>query len=63
MMAELFDEEYLRESYNKANRKSAMEMGRAEGEAKGRADERNLIIEKMRKRGMSDEEIEEFFSD
>lgn len=63
MMAELFDEEYLRESYNKANKKKALELGRAEGEAKGRAEERNLIIEKMRKRGMSEEEINKIFSD
>ncbi len=63
MMAELFDEEYLRESYNKANRQSALELGRAEGEAKGRAEERNLIIEKMRKRGMSEEDIKKIFSD
>lgn len=58
MMAELFDEEYLRESYNKADKKKALELGRAEG----RAEERNLIIEKMRKSGMSEEEINKIFS-
>lgn len=37
--------------------------GRAEGEAKGRTEERNALIEKMRKRGISEEEIKEFFAD
>lgn len=41
--------------------------GRAEGisigEAKGRTEERNSLIKKMRKRGMSEEEIKEFFAD
>lgn len=35
----------------------------SEGEAKGRTEERNALIEKMRKRGMSEEEIREFFAD
>ncbi len=33
------------------------------GEAKGRNEERNALIEKMRKRGMSEDEIKEFFAD
>lgn len=37
--------------------------GRAEGEAKGRTEERNALIKKMRKRGMSEDEIKEFFAD
>lgn len=58
MMAELFDEEYLRESYNKANRKKALELGRAEGEAKGRAEGINQMIEAMRKNGIPEEQIQ-----
>lgn len=37
--------------------------GRAEGEAKGRTEERNALIKKMRKRGMSEDEIKELFTD
>lgn len=37
--------------------------GRAEGEAKGITEERNALIKKMRKRGMSEDEIKEFFAD
>lgn len=35
----------------------------ANAKNEGRAEERNALIEKMRKRGMSEEEIKEFFAD
>ena len=54
MMAELFDEEYLRESYNKADKKKALELGRAEGRAEGI----NQMIEAMRKNGIPEEQIQ-----
>ena len=54
MMAELFDEEYLRESYNKADKKKALELGIAEGRAEGI----NQMIEAMRKNGIPEEQIQ-----
>ncbi len=40
-----------------------IEKGISIGEAKGRTEERNSLIEKMRKRGMSEDEIKGFFAD
>ncbi|MBR6599403.1 MAG: hypothetical protein IKK88_03800, partial [Oscillospiraceae bacterium] len=39
-----------------------LEVSRAEGRAEGRAEERTLIIEKMRRCGMSEEDINKIFS-
>ena len=39
-----------------------LEVSRAEGRAEGRAEERTLIIEKMRRSGMSEEDINKIFS-
>jgi len=38
-------------------------IGEAKGRAEGRTEERNSLIKKMRKRGMSEDEIKEFFAD
>lgn len=38
MMAELFDEEYLRGQYNKSRDREMLEAGRAEGRAEGRTE-------------------------
>lgn len=38
MMAELFDEEYLRGQYNKSRDREMLEEGRAEGRAEGRTE-------------------------
>ncbi len=40
-----------------------IEKGISIGEARGRTEERNSLIEKMRERGMSEKEISEFFTD
>ncbi|MCL2086466.1 MAG: hypothetical protein FWH05_02585 [Oscillospiraceae bacterium] len=40
-------------------REEGREQGRKEGEEKGREEERTEIIEKLKKRGMSEEEIKE----
>ena len=42
---------------------SARKEGEAVGVAKGRAEERNALVEKMRKKGMSEEEIDELLSE
>ncbi len=42
---------------------SALANAKNEGRAEGKAEERNFLIEKMRKRGMSEDEIKEFFAD
>ncbi|MBP1565676.1 MAG: hypothetical protein J6A58_08000 [Oscillospiraceae bacterium] len=39
-----------------------LEVSRAEGRAEGRAEERTLIIQKMRRSGMSEEDINKIFS-
>ena len=54
MMAELFDEEYQREAYNRASNKEAIAIGRAE--------ERRELAEKMRAKGYSEQEIAELLS-
>ena len=49
MMSELFDEEYLRQQYDKAERKKSF----AEGESKAIKN----IADKLREMGLSDEQI------
>ena len=44
-------------------RKEGREQGRAEGREQGRAEVRNEMIEKMRKSGMTDEQIEKILSE
>lgn len=57
MMAELFDEEYQREAYNRASQKKAIEQGRAEG----KAEERQAMAERMRADGVDEEFIKKYF--
>ena len=42
---------------------SARKEGRGEGIAEGRTEERNILIEKMRKKGMTEEQIKELLSE
>lgn len=58
MMSELFDEEYLRERYNAAEKKKNLTEGIAIGENK----KANAVAKKLRKMGMSEEQISEIIS-
>ncbi|MCM1508104.1 MAG: hypothetical protein NC177_13375 [Ruminococcus flavefaciens] len=58
MMSELFDEEYQRAAYNRASNKEAIEIGRAEGKAERETE----LVEKMRAKGYSEQEIAEILS-
>ena len=53
MMAELFDEEYQREAYNRASQKKVAEQAKAE--------ERKELAEKMRADGVDEEFIRKYF--
>lgn len=61
MMSELFDEEYQRAAYNRASQKDAIEKGRIEGKAEGKAEERRILAEKMRADGVDEEFIKKYF--
>ena len=61
MMSELFDEEYLRSQYNKAERNKnfaeGMEKGMEKGIEKGKSSTLKSVADKLREMGLSDEQI------
>ena len=57
MMEELFDEDYLREQYNKAECKRSHDEGKIEGKIEGKAETIKGIIERLREMGISEEQI------
>ncbi len=62
MMSELFDEEYLRRQYDKAERKKVYAAGVAEGIEKGESRMKRSIAEKMREAGLTEELIKKITS-
>ncbi|MBQ2663898.1 MAG: hypothetical protein IJG16_07100, partial [Clostridia bacterium] len=66
IMFALFDEEKYRKLAMKEIEEEAIEEGRAkgieEGRAEGRAEERNTLIESMKKNGLSEEQIQKILS-
>lgn len=61
MMSELFDEEYLRRQYDKAERKKVLaegiDIGMEKGKAEGKSNALKSIAEKLREMGLSEEQI------
>ena len=66
IMFALFDEEKYRKLAMKEIEEEAIEEGRAKsiegGRAEGRAEERNTLIESMKKNGLSEEQIQKILS-
>ena len=62
IMFALFDEEKYRKLAMKEIEEEAIEEGRAKGIEEGRAEERNTLIESMKKNGLSEEQIQKILS-